>query len=38
MTLLGEMLEKNLPVIVAFNKIDNTDEFTLRKYKQDLKK
>ena len=38
MTLLGEMLEKNLPIIVAFNKIDDVDEFTLKKYKQDLKR
>ena len=37
MTVLGEMIEKNLPIIVAFNKIDTLDEETLKRYKKDLK-
>jgi len=37
MTVLWEMIEKNLPIIVAFNKIDTLDEETLKRYKKDLK-
>jgi 50S ribosomal subunit-associated GTPase HflX len=34
MTVLGEMLEKNLPVIVAFNKIDTISENQLKMYQK----
>ena len=37
MTVLWEMLEKWLPVVVALNKIDDVDEETLKQYKRDLK-
>jgi len=37
MTVLWEMLEKGLPVVVALNKIDDVDEDTLKRYKRDLK-
>ena len=37
MTVLWEMIEKNLPIIVAFNKIDTLDEETLKRYKRELK-
>ena len=37
MTVLGEMLEKNLPVIVAFNKIDTISENQLKMYQKWLK-
>ena len=37
MTVLWEMIEKWLPVVVALNKIDAVDEEILRQYKKDLK-
>ena len=37
MTVLWEMLEKKLPIIVAFNKIDLLDEETIKRYKKELK-
>lgn len=37
MTVLWEMLEKKLPIIVAFNKIDNVPENILKNYKKELK-
>ena len=37
MTVLWEMLEKWLPVVVALNKIDEVDEDTLKQYKRDLR-
>lgn len=37
MTVLWEMLEKNLPIIVALNKIDNISEEILKNYKKELK-
>ena len=37
MTVLGEMLKKWLPVVVAFNKIDAVDNEVLKQYKKDLR-
>lgn len=37
MTVLWEMLEKNLPIIVAFNKIDNVSNELIKNYTKELK-
>lgn len=37
MTVLWEMMQKNLPIIVAFNKIDSISEWMITKWRKDLK-
>lgn len=37
MTILWEMIKKNLPIIVAFNKIDNVNKNIIENYKKELK-
>jgi len=37
MTILWEMIKKNLPIIVAFNKIDNISANLIKKYIKELK-